>query len=210
METTHRKVLSRVYGKRRGSIFTPLHFADLGTRKAVDLALARLTQKHLIQPIARGVYYYPKTHPVLGILRPDPDAVAKAIAGKAATRLQATGAYAANLLGLSMQVPAKIVYLTDGRSRTIDVGGTTIQLKHTTPRKMATAGRVSGLVIQALEHLGKKNVDETCIVHLRRSLTDKDKRLLLNDTRYAPAWIANHMRAIAESSNGNFRQTADR
>jgi hypothetical protein len=205
MENTHRQVISRVYGSGRGSIFTPQHFVDLGTRKAVDLALARLTRKRVLQRIARGVYYYPKTHTALGILPPDPDAVAKAIAGKAATRLQATGAYAANLLGLSTQVPAKIVYLTDGRSRTINVAKMTIKLRHTTPKKMATAGRVSALIIQALEYLGKKNIDDETIAHLRRSLTTKDKKRLINDVRYAPAWIGDHMRAIAQPADGDFR-----
>jgi hypothetical protein len=199
MQPTHRKVVSRVYGTGRGSIFTPKHFADLGTRKAIGRALARLVQKQMLQPIARGVYYYPKSHPSLGTLAPNPDAIAKAVAGKSGTRLQPTGAHAANLLGLSTQVPAKIVYLTDDRTGTIRVGKMTIQLRHTTPRNMATAGRASGLVIQALKHLGKQHVNAAVINQLRQSLGVKDKKRLLKDARYAPAWIADHMRAIAQS-----------
>jgi hypothetical protein len=126
--------------------------------------------------------------------------VAKAIAGKSGTALQPTGAYAANLLGLSTQVPAKIVFLTDGRSKTVRIGNQQIRLKHTTPKSMATAGRTSGLVVQAFRYLGEKNIEPHMIDHLRRSLKEKDRRQLLKDIRYVPAWIGNHIRAISKES----------
>lgn len=73
------------------------------------------------------MYDFPKEHPVLGLLAPPPDAITRALAGRDRTRLQPAGAYAANILGLSEQVPAKAVFLTDGPSRTVKVGPTTIQ-----------------------------------------------------------------------------------
>src|SRR5437660_9875018 len=163
MQAAHRKVVNRVYGIGRGSIFTPQRFVDLGTRKAVDRALSRLVEGKLLQHLTRGIYYYPRIHPDLGPLSPDPDKVARAIAGKSGTALQPTGAYAANLLGLSTQVPAKIVYLTDGRAKTVRIGNQQIQLRHTTPKNMATAGRISGLVIQALRYLGREQVEPPMI-----------------------------------------------
>ena len=72
------------------------------------------------------------------------------MAGRDRTRIQPTGAYAANVLGLSEQVPAKAVFLTDGQARTVKIGPTTIQLRRTTPKNMETAGRLSGLLIQTL------------------------------------------------------------
>ena len=113
-----------------------------------------------IRQLARGLYDFPKNDEQLGALQPSTDDIARAVAGRDATRLQPSGAYAANLLGLSTQVPMKVVYLTEGRARTIQVGNRQIILKHTTPRNMATAGKTSGLVIQALRHLGQKSVDE--------------------------------------------------
>mgnify|MGYP001815140294 CR=1 FL=1 len=95
-----------------------------------------------IRQLARGLYDYPKIDPQLGSLQPSTDDIASALAGRDATRLQPSGAYAANLLGLSTQVPMKVVYLTDGRSRTVQVGKRQIILKHTTPRNMATAGKI--------------------------------------------------------------------
>ncbi|HUG66135.1 MAG TPA: DUF6088 family protein [Pirellulaceae bacterium] len=120
-ETIVKRLLKRIRGGGRGSVFVPSQFLDLGNRAAIDKALSRLAAEGTIRRLARGVYDYPKTHPKIGLLSPAPDAIAKAIAGRDQTTLQPTGAYAANLLGLSEQVPARIVYLTDGTARSIRI-----------------------------------------------------------------------------------------
>ena len=140
------RIRARIHGYGRGSVFVPGNFLDLGSREAVDLALHRFARKGTIRRLARGVYDFPKKHPVLGLLAPSADTVARALAGRDRTRLQPAGAYAANILGLSEQVPAKAIFLTDGASRTVKIGPTTIELRRTTPRNMAAAGRLSGLL----------------------------------------------------------------
>ena len=192
------KAVNRIYGHGKGWVFTPANFSDLGSRDAVASALKRYRQSGLIRQLARGLYDYPRTDPKLGKLSPSPDAVAKALAGRDAVRLQPSGAYAANLLGLSTQVPMKIVYLTDGRSRTVQIGKKHIILKQTTPRNMATAGRISGLVIQALRHQGRQHVDDEVIVRLDRRLDADGRKQLLKDIRFAPAWIAEIMRRLGK------------
>ena len=198
VDSTDSKILQRIRSRKRGWVFTPDSFVDLGSRQAVDLALMRHRQSGLIRQLARGLYDYPKIDPQFGPLQPSTDDIAHALAGRDATRLQPSGAYAANLLGLSTQVPMKVAYLTDGRPRTVQVGKRQIILKRTTPRNMATAGRSSGLVIQALRHLGRENVDEQIIAQLDRRLDDNARRQLMNDIRYAPAWIAEIIRKLAD------------
>jgi hypothetical protein len=197
MQSIDSKILSRIYGSGKGSVFTPGRFLDIGNRDAVDKVLSRLVQKGTLRRLARGLYDYPEHHPVMGILAPSPDAIAGALAGKQGIRLQPSGAYAANQLGLSTQVPARIVYLTDGPSRTVRVGNQEIRLQKTTPRSMGPAGRISGLVIQALRHLGQKHVDDAVIQTLQRKLNDQDKKRLIKDIAYAPAWVGKHLREIA-------------
>ena len=140
----------------------------------------------------------PRQHPIVGAVVPSVDKVTKAFAHKAGTRLQPTGAYAANLMGLSEQVPAKVVFLTDGRSKRIRLDNLDILLKQASPRSMATAGRVSGLVIQALRYLGKTHVTADTMKRLDRRLSPDDRRQLLGDAAYAPAWIGNIMRRLGE------------
>src|SRR4051794_25407411 len=153
-QTIDSKLLARIRGRGRGAVLVPGDFLDLGSRQAVDVTLHRLAKKGTIRRLARGLYDYPKEHPVLGQLTPSANAIAQALARRDRTRIQPAGAYAANVLGLSEQVPAKAEFLTDGPSRTVKVGKTTIQLKRTTPKNMAASGKLSGLVIQALRALG--------------------------------------------------------
>ncbi len=155
----------------------------------------------MIRWLARGLYLYPKTHPKLGVLSPTPDQIAQALAGKDDLRIQPSGAYAANLLGLSEQVPAKVVFLTDGMNRKIKVGNQEIILKRTTPKNMVTAGQTSGLVIQSLRYLGKDHVDEEVIGTLAERLGPDDRRQLIKDIRHAPAWIGVIFRRLAEGDN---------
>ena len=192
------KILYRIRGNGRGSVFVSGDFLDLGSRAAVDLALHRLARKGTIRRLARGVYDFPQQHPVLGSLFPSADTIAEALAGRDRTRLQPTGAYAANALGLSEQVPAKAVFLTDGPSRTVKIGPTTIQLRRTTPRNMAAAGRLSGLVIQAFRELGEEHLSEARIEHLKRTLPADKRRELLRDLALAPAWMHPIFRELAE------------
>lgn len=179
-------------------MFTPGDFQDLGSATAVRLALMRHTQAGIIRNLARGLYDYPKNDPQLGILSPSIDAVARALSLRHAIRLQPSGGYAANLLGLSDQVPMKVVFLTDGINRRVQIGKLQIILKRTSPRNMASAGRTSGLVIQALRHLGQRNIDAKVIQKLKQRLSATDKRQLLSDLRHAPAWVAAVMQQIAE------------
>src|SRR3954453_15639093 len=122
------KVLSRIRGSGRGSVYVPRDFFHLGSREAVAQTLHRLVKKGVIRRLARGVYDFPKQHQSLGLLSPPAETIPGALAGRDQTRLQPAGAYAANTLGLSEQVPAKAVFLTDGPARMVKIGPMTIQL----------------------------------------------------------------------------------
>ena len=201
MQTIDSKLKSRIYGHGRGSVFTPNDFLDLGGRDAVDKALSRLATRGEVRRLARGLYEYPREHPELGTLSPDIEKVAKALAGKDRLRLQPAGAYATNLLGLSEQVPAKAVFLTDGPSRTVKIGRQEIQLRRTTPRNMAATGRLSGLLMQAFRHLGRQHITEQRMAHLKRTLPAKERNQLLKDLPLAPAWMHPLFRELAESGS---------
>jgi hypothetical protein len=197
-ESIDSQVLKAIRGRGRGSVFVPADFFEIGSREAVDITLHRLARKGTIRRLARGVYDFPKDHPVLGRLSPSADAIATALAGRDRTRIQPAGAYAANALGLSEQVPAKAVFLTDGPTRTVKIGATTIQLRRTTARNMAAAGRLSGLLIQALKALGEEHVTPERRAHLKRTIPADKRRELLKDIRLAPAWMHPIFRELAQ------------
>ncbi len=178
-------------------MFTPALFASHGGRAAIDKVLQRLVTRGQLRRLSRGLYDKPRQDPLLGTLWPSVDAVVAALTGKDRLRLQPTGPYAANLLGLSDQVPARVEFLTDGTSRTVKAGPMQIVLKRTTPRQMAAAGRTSGLVIQALRSLGPEHMTPQRLAKLRRTLPANDRRALLADLTLAPGWLQSTLRALA-------------
>jgi len=192
-------IRSHIYGNGRGWAFSPKSFQGIGSATAVDSTLRRLKQDGVIRRLARGLYDYPVEHPVLGTIAPSADAIARALVGRDAIRLQPSGAYAANVLGLSDQVPSRIVFLTDGPARKVKIGKQEIILQHTTPRNMAAAGRKSGTLIQALRYLGQNQIDERVRSILRRQITDKDQAIIRKDLIHAPAWIADLLCPLTET-----------
>lgn len=195
------KIRSRIYGHGKGWAFTPKHFRDLGSTAAVDSCLRRLKAVGPIRQLARGLYDYPVNDPILGTVAPSADAIARALVARDAIRIQPSGAYAANVLGLSSQVPSRITFLTDGPARKVKLGKREIILQHTTPRNMATAGRISGTLIQALRHLGQDQVDDAVIAILRRHITDADHAVLRKDLVQAPAWISDLLIPLMETNH---------
>jgi Family of unknown function (DUF6088) len=118
-----------------------------------------------------------------------------------------SGAVAANRQGLSTQVPAKPVYLSDGRTRQVMIGKISIQIRHAPPKELPVGSRTSAMVFQALRHLGQTAVDDKVIGLLRRALSPEQRRRLLQDARYTTDWIAAVVRKIAhgetkEASHG--------
>ncbi len=201
MPSIEKTIASRIESRKQGACFTPNAFLDLGSPEAVRIALHRLEKRGHVRRLARGLYDFPVRHPTIGLLSPNPDKVAKALSERDASRLQPSGAYAANVLGLSEQVPARIVFLTDGPARHVKIGRQEIVLKNTTTRNMATAGTTSGTVIQALRHLGAKQTNQNHVAHLRRTLSARERAQLKQDRIYALGWMNRIIDAIAEDAH---------
>ena len=178
-------------------MFTPTDFLDLGSPQAVGMKLLRLAKAGAIRRLDRGIYDSPKKHSTLGLLHARPEAILAAIGRRDGMEFQEHEAYAANRLRLTEQVPARLIYLTPGRSRVIKAGQTTIELRHRSPRKLSAPGEMSAMVFAALRNIGKANITTERINHLRALLRPNDRRRLLRDLIRAPAWMHPHLRHIA-------------
>ena len=187
-------IMKRIESLPQGDLLLPADFSDLGSSEAVRLSLFRLEKQGVISRVAQGIYVRPKESSLLGKLMPTAEEVAEAIARRDRIRTVPTGSYALNALGLSTQVPTKIVLLTDGSPRIIRVGKRTINFKKTTPTNLRAKGKISRLVIQALKELGngrQTEAEEKKIVELLRKETEND---LLHDMALAPVWIQKIMK----------------
>ena len=125
---------------------------------------------------------------------PTAEEVAEGIAKRDKIRIVPTGVYALHALGLSTQIPLKLVFLTDGAARTINVGKRTIKLKRTTPKNLMAKGKISSLVIQALREIGKDMVRPVELKQIVKLLKKEDLQLLKHDIKLAPEWIKQIMK----------------
>lgn len=182
-------VKNRIFGHGKGWVFTAYNFADLGSDSGVRTALSRLQEEKIIRRLAQGIYDYPKSHEVLGILTPTVEAVANAYAEKNGAKIQASGAYAANVLGLSEQVPGKVVFLTDGPTGKIKIKNLVISFKKTTVRNMHAVGSRESLVIQAFKFMGQENIDDNMLEKARKLLKQSKRKEFEKNIQYAPRWI---------------------
>jgi len=147
-------IRNRVTAGRKARVWTPEDFADLGPRTAVDQALHRLAASGKLRRIAHGLYDVPSTNRLTGKpTAPDPRAVIDALARKNNVRVLVDGITAANDLGLTNAVPARITVLTDARLRPVTVGKLTIHFRHAAPSLLYWAGRPAMRFVQALDWL---------------------------------------------------------
>jgi hypothetical protein len=191
-------ILDRIRTGPQDRVWTPLDFLDLGSRAAVDNTLSRNCKSGLISRAGRGLYHVPRNHPSLGSLGPSYDAMQDLVHRKAGGDVFPTGAHAANVLGLSDQVPMRTWHLTTGPNRRIGSGKSEIVLRHVSPRFVSTKNPKSAQVILALRWIGKRGVDADVISKLRRNLSPTDRAALPADAACAPAWIADIFHRIAK------------
>ncbi|MEX1040506.1 MAG: DUF6088 family protein [Pirellulaceae bacterium] len=198
MQSVSDKIVKRIKRRGQGTAFSSKEFLDIGSRASVDKALSQLTSRGQIRRVCRGIYDYPRFNAMLGgMLGPDYDQVAHAIARSGGNRIRPSGAWAANALGLSTQVPGQIVYLTDGVSRDYRIGNQTIQFKRTPNRNVSLGEDLPSLVIQALIYLGPNQIDERVIRHLRHRLNREDRQRVLRLARGLGDWIHQAAKQIA-------------
>jgi Family of unknown function (DUF6088) len=201
-KSTSNSILRRIRGHGRGWIFTTSEFLELGAESALKKTLSRLCRDGTIRRLTRGVYDYPRVHSKLGVLSPNPDDVAAALAASTGSRLQISGGRAANLFGLTTQVPAQLVYLTDGPPRRVKIAGQTIQLRRARPSKFPGTGTPAGLAIQAMRAVGPRVDKDLLLRQLSRSLSASDKSQLIKLRKYAPRWTQEIIRQLEATIDG--------
>jgi len=193
MENTSNKVKSKIKNSKRGKLFFPDDFAALGTPDAIRLALGKLHKSGLIMRVAHGIYYYPKKDMKYGNIPIPPtiDEIAYGIAKRDKIRIVPTGSYALNTLGLSTQVQANAVFITDGAPRRIAVGkGRGILFKHTSEaRSLAYKSRLLMLVVSALREIGEGKATSQQLEIIKSHLSNITQKELNTDIQLMPLWV---------------------
>ena len=149
------KIMKRVATHHRGQwVYSPKALLNLGSRETVDQALLRLVKAERLRRVGHGLYDMPRFSKVLKrTVLVDLEAAIAALARRDGIRIMPDGLVAANQLGLTNAVPAKVSFVTDGHSRTLKIDGRTVRFRHAGPSVMRWAGKPAARVVQALRWL---------------------------------------------------------
>ncbi|MEW7009928.1 DUF6088 family protein [Lentilitoribacter sp. EG35] len=171
-------ILARIQNAKE-KVWTPADFADLGSRAAVDKALQRMVKNDHLRRIERGLYDLPGVNSLTGKQTvPDYRAVIEAVTRRDHVRWLIDGMTAANTLGFTNAVPAKIEVLVDARLKTIELGQQKIIFKQAVPSRLYWAGRPGMYLVQALHWLHDILADKEENFKIRRKI-----EALLNDAQ---------------------------
>jgi len=193
MTSTEKQIEEHINKAQGGSLFYPADFENYGSTEAINVALHRLTKRKIIKRLAFGIYAKPSISNLVGEVYPTTEEIVKTIARRDNAKLLPTGAYAQNVLGLSTQIPMKLVYLTDGPARTLKLGKSTVVFRKASPKKMAMKGEISKLVVMALTDIGKDKLTSEEEVRILNMLVKEKPELIKADIRLAPRWIGEIM-----------------
>lgn len=180
-------ILEHLFPSPEGTLISAKELLHLGSRQAVDQALSRLVKRGQLLRVGRGMYVRP-IETRFGTRTPAVGQILEGIATAKGETIATHGATAANSLGLTTQVPIRLVYLTSGRSRSLQVGKQIIELRHAPKWQLNTAG-LAGDTIRALAWLGETRAIEA-IKFLRHKLPLKVQQELMSARQQLPTWLA--------------------
>ena len=195
------EIFKHITNHKRGWIFSSNDLIKNFTRQGVDNTLSDLVEKGKIRRINRGLYDYPKYSDLLKQeLSPDIDQVARAFARKFKWRIEISGDSALNLLGLSTQIVAKHIYLSDGPNRNYDILGTTLEFRKSALKEIGFKHKESSLIVQALKALGKDRITPEIISKIRKQTDSKKYNKILLETKPAKIWIYESIKKICREN----------
>jgi hypothetical protein len=191
MQNISNQIKEWILSKRKGKIFFLNDFGNFGSKNAIRQTLFRLCNENFLVRLSAGIFLYPRVDKYIGIIYPSIEEIAKEIAKREKARLIPTGVYALNALGLSMQMPMRVVFLTDSTPRVINIEGkASIKFKKTIPKYLALRGKIMTLVIFAMKEIGKNQISEEHLLKIKKILAQEDIKNIEHDIKLAPEWIA--------------------
>jgi hypothetical protein len=192
MQTVAENILSEAKTLPEGALISAKEFLHLGSRAAVDQALKRLKERKELMPLYRGVYVRPvKTR--FGTRAPAAEKVVERFAATRAETVVAHGAAAANSLGLTTQVPTKLVYLTSGKSRRLKLGAQVVEMKHAPQWMLLPSQRAAGEAVRALAWIGEHRAAEA-LTALKHKLPQSTVDELIALRPALPGWLSKSIR----------------
>ena len=194
------EIKKEIQNAKIGTVFVPIDFALITDKKTASVSLSRLEKEKIVLKIMRGIYYKAEYNDFLDeYVAPQADAVAHALSRNYGWTIVPCGDTALNLLGLSTQIPAAWVYVSDGPYKEYTYNQTTIKFKRTTNKEISKLSYKTALVVQALKALGNDSINYSVITKLKNTLTEEEKKTMLMEAKAVTSWIFEYIKIICRS-----------
>lgn len=194
------EIKKEIQNAKIGTVFVPIDFALITDKKTASVSLSRLEKEKIVLKIMRGIYYKAEYNDFLDeYVAPQAGAVAHALSRNYGWTIVPCGDTALNLLGLSTQIPAAWVYVSDGPYKEYTYNQTTIKFKRTTNKEISKLSYKTALVVQALKALGNDSINDSVITKLKNTLTEEEKKTMLMEAKAVTSWIFEYIKIICRS-----------
>ena len=195
------RVQSKISSLSNGVVFASNSFRFVNANQnSIEKELSRLNTNGVIKRFRKGIYYKPQKSSLFGDVLPNPSAVAEAIAKLNDAHIVPDGSMALNMLGLSDQVPMKYIYLNDKLHKSEFVGNTEIVFKRINAKKLTTSNKKVGLVLSAIEYLGRDAFsDKGLVKNFALKLNVTDVKDLEKASKNYPLWVQTRVSEIVNA-----------
>lgn len=192
-------VMDRIERSEPHSVFFISDFVDKGSSETIRKIFIQATEAGMLERVSQGIYVKPKESR-FGRIPVSLEKLAVEIADRDKSRILPSGSTAANMLGLSTQIPMNMSYITTGSTRIVEVGGRRLSFRHAAPKNFAAKGNAVPLMVQGLKEIGENNISESQFAALKNFIDDTDDPYLSEDILLAPLWIQKIIRKLMQNN----------
>ncbi|EOA07241.1 Hypothetical protein MYEA_3810 [Mycoplasma yeatsii 13926] len=196
------QIQNRINTFEYDKVFIVDDFLDIASSETVRRTLNRLAKKEKIRRIMNGFYYAPEYSDFIKDYEDfDIYELIDAIARKYNWDIAPFGLACLNILSLSTQVPAKLIFVSNSKYKTFNIDGMTIEFKKVSNKEISNMSLKTRIVIQAIKELGKGKIEKYHIDRIRWRLTEDEKQNLLVEARHTTKWIYEYIKEICKEEN---------
>ena len=181
-------VMKKINESEPHSVFFIADYVDLGSAETIRKILYEATITGMLDRVGHGIYVKPKVSR-FGHVPVPIEKIAREIADRDKCQILPAGSTAANIIGLSTQVPMNLSYITTGSTRAVNIEGRKIYFRHASPKNFVAKGKVVPLLIQGMREMGEENIGCAEYDAIKRFIDKQQDQYLQEDLQLAPVWI---------------------
>lgn len=190
-----KNVMDKIEISEPHSIFFISDFVSVGSPETIRKIFFHAVEADILERIGQGIYAKPKDSR-FGRVPVPLEKIAKEIAERDKCQILPSGSTAANIIGLSTQVPMNFSYITTGSTRSIEFGERKLDFRHASPKNFASKGMAMPILIQGLRAVGERNLTDSQYAAIKNFIETMSDPHLEEDLLLAPVWIQKIVRKI--------------